>query len=603
MFSEYSKSKTISELFNLFSLIVHEESYLEDQKSIVAENNSFYPETCFTYLKNFKTFINHTVSRLSDNHQAVNIFDPNFLAVAPIEISEKRDISFENLLALCKFNDCCDINLADLESFKSFYFPSSDKGIDYKSFLDLFLPYSNKNAKKNCLKRKILYEVTNLESMNLDLKLQSQLSQILEDEIQLFKRSEEIKIKLINELRWDPIEAFNNLDNTSLSYLDFASLEIFFQNFGEKFSTKDFEALLKRINKNSNSEFIYLEDFKRLTLPFKTYFTLPEKIQNTSQSFARSQVIMERVDHAVNEDKYLILKSTYNNANVSQLSDINGPSKIRQAVFADNIEDLNKSQMNFSMNNSRFLTKSRANLTVSNPLTTSHKPLEDPQAHQSLYISKNDGVGKNVIYSRCPANKIIQDLYGEHKFTNLNNPSHGPANEFPFPFEQKQQVGNSEIVVNPKTNFDNERLLKAASHEKKIYTPLRQNPQLMLSLNNEFAVRNENLTSPFFLSKINKPLFYSNTKEMKNVNQSTILPQSQIKQSFNGSVQQWASPAKRKIFDGKEMHHSRILNSSIDGRNGMKNAQRMNEPEMARRQLIENNQNQNISKPTPPLII
>ena len=262
-FHEGEKSEIISELFNLFSLIVHEVAYLEDQKTVLAENNSFYPETTFSYLKNFMTFINHSISRLKDESGSINIFDPDFLSQVPIQISEKiKYISYENLMSFFKFNDINEIDLTDLESFKSFYFPSNDKGFDYQSFLDLCLPYSNKTARKNCIKRKILYEVTNLESLKVDLKLQTLLSQNMEDEINLFKRTEEIKIKLINEMHWDPIEAFNNLDYNSLTYLDFASLEKFFKNFGEKFSPKDYESLLRTVNKNSNSEIIYFEDFK-----------------------------------------------------------------------------------------------------------------------------------------------------------------------------------------------------------------------------------------------------------------------------------------------------------------------------------------------------
>jgi len=611
-------SEAISELFRLFSLMIHEEAYLEDQKAILSENTSFYPETAFAYLKNYQSFINHSISRERDGSQSVNIFDPSFLSQTPIEVTEKKFIAFENLLALLKFNDCNEENLADLESFKSFFFPSNDKGLDYQSFLSLFLPYSNRNAKKNCLKRKILYEVKTLESMNLDLKLQNLMAQILEDEIQLFKRMEDIKIKLANELHWDPVEAFNNLDQSSLTYLDIASLERFFQNFGEKFSSKDFQFLLKRINKNSEAEYIYFEDFKRLVLPFKTFYTQFDKVQSSqTQIFTKSQVMMERVDPAINDDKYLILKSTFRgDNNASRLSQMNSPSKIRQAVFDENALDQSKQLVFSTTQNSKYISKARPNVSVSNVLNASQKPVQNPAAHSTLYVSKNDGVaGKNMMYSRLPPNKIIQDLYGEHKFTNLAMNVHTPVKDFPFPNDQptynSQQIQKFEALVNPTTNFDNEKLLKAKMHEKNIYTPIRQNPQLLLSLNNEAAIKSQQFGSPLLYSRAKKPMFYSNTKEMQssNINNSQrILPQSgNMQQSLNIVLNQslHVSPQiQRKIFDGKEMQQSKILSASIPGNLSFnKSIGILNEPEMARKQMVENDQKGNISKPTPHLLI
>lgn len=187
-------SDAISELYRLLSLVIREEAFLEDQKSLLAENNSFYPESAFTYLKNYQIFINHSVSREMEGSEAINVFDPNFLSQTQIQVTEKKFLSYENLRFFMKFNDCNELDLTDLEMFKNFYFPSSEKGLDYQSFVSLFLPYSNRTLKKNCLKRKILYEVKTLESINLDLRLQNLMAQILEDELQLFKRLEEIKV-------------------------------------------------------------------------------------------------------------------------------------------------------------------------------------------------------------------------------------------------------------------------------------------------------------------------------------------------------------------------------------------------------------------------
>ena len=190
-------SDPISELYRLLSLVIREEAFLEDQKSLLAENNSFYPESAFTYLKNYQIFINHSVSREKEGSEAINVFDPNFLSQTQIEVTEKKFLSYENLRFFMKFNDCNEVELTDLEMFKNFYFPSPEKGLDYQSFVSLFLPYSNRTLKKNCLKRKILYEVKTLESINLDLRLQNLMAQILEDELQLFKRLEEIKVSYL----------------------------------------------------------------------------------------------------------------------------------------------------------------------------------------------------------------------------------------------------------------------------------------------------------------------------------------------------------------------------------------------------------------------
>lgn len=623
-FNESVKSDTISELFQLFSTIVREEAYLEDQKTILSENPTFYPQSAFSYLKNFKTFIAHSLTNPKDKAHSINIFDPAFLNQVPLEVSDVKYINYENFLEFLHFNDCNEIELQDLESFKSFYFASADRGIDYQSFLALFLPYSNKTVKRNAMKRKILYEVSNLQDINLSFQLQSLLAQILEDEILLFKRSEEIKIKLINEMHWDPIEAFNNLDFNSLSYLDFATLEVFFKNFGEKFSGKDFELLMKRINKDSEANHIYFEDFKKLVLPFRTYFTMPERLQTSNQSFTKSQVLMERVDHAINDDKYLILKSTMK-GDSSQISAVNygitSPSKIRQAIFHDTVLENNNNNIMYSMQSSKLPVKTRSNLSVANTLNASQKPIDNNSNQKSLYVSNNDNVlGKSMTYSRFPGNKIIQELYGEHKFSNMGN-THTPVKDFMFSSDQQPNktqpiVNNFDNIVNPNTNFDNERLIKAKSHEKKIYTPIRQNPQLMLSLNSEFQVRNQQISSPLLYSRNKKPLFYSNTKEIQNNNSNfgnnfnhqamKTLPEApKINQSVNFLIKSASPIRQRRIFEGKEMNQSRNLNNSIINEKNpvLKSILKVSEPETSKRQHNDNNKNNNVSKPTPPIMI
>lgn len=610
-FSEESKPEIISELFHLFSLIVGEENYIEDQKVLLAENEKFYPESVFIYMANYQNLIKHSISSIKDENHSVDIFDPNFVNSDPIQIKEKKYISYENLSAFFEFNDCCEIERSDLENFKGFYFPSNEKGLDFQGFVSLLLPYSNKIKRKNCLKRKILYELNTLESLKMDLKLQTLISQIFEDEIQLFKRIENIKIKLINKLHWDPIEAFNNLDQNSLGYLDFQALELFFKNFDEKLSPKDFKCILKRISKNSELEQIYFEDFKKLVLPYKTYFTSYEKILPNSMNFSKSQVLMERVDHSINDDKYLILKSTVKNED--SMLRFTSPSKIRQAIFADSIGENNNfnnnAPMAFSTQNSRVPMRARSNLIVASLLNASQKPIEKEQ--KSLYLSRNEGPGRAEIFSRCPGNKIIQDLYGEHKFMNLKTNIHTPMKDLLSPmaasnFQSPKNNITSENIVNPITNFDNERLLKTTSHEKKIYSPLRQNPQLISTLNNELNIRNENPISPLYYSTTKKPLFYSNTKEMQKsnlINSDSLRKTDTFKkvQTVSFADQSASLSNRKKIFDNNQSHLNRSLNLSLE-KSG-RSPQKLSEPEISKRHFIENNPNSNVSKPTPPLMI
>lgn len=609
-FNEESKPEIISELFHLFSLIVNEENYIEDQKVLLAQNDKFFPESAFIYMANYQNLIKHSISSINDESHSVDIFDPNFVSSTPIQIKEKKYIGYENLFTFFEFNDCCEIEKSDLENFKGFYFPSNEKGFDFQNFVSLLLPYSNKIKRKNCLKRKILYELNTLESLKMDLKLQTLISQIFEDEIQLFKRIENIKIKLINKLHWDPIEAFNNLDQNSLGYLDLQALELFFKNFDEKLSPKDFKCILKRINKNSELEQIYFEDFKKLVLPYKTYFTNYEKILPNAMNFSKSQVLMERVDHSINDDKYLILKSTVKNED--SILRFTSPSKIRQAIFADSITENNfnnNAPMAFSTQNSRVPVKTKSNMIVSNLLNVSQKPIEKEQ--KSLYISRNEGSGRAEIFSRCPGNKIIQDLYGEHQFMNLKSTHQTPMKDLLSPiaannFQSPKNNITSENIVNPITNFDNERLLKTTSHEKKIYSPMRHNPQLISTLNNELNIniRNENPISPLYYST-KKPLFYSNTKEMQKsnlINSNSLRKTDTFKkvQTVSFADQSASFANRKKIFDN-ESNLNRSLNLSIE-KSG-RSPQKLNEPEISKRHFIENNPNSNVSKPTPPLII
>lgn len=600
MFSniEQGKSEIISELFNLFSLIVSEEAFLEDQKSLLADNETFYPETAFTYMAHFQNFIKHSIKRISDESQNINIFDPNFIDENPLEVKEKKIITYENLLIFFEFNDLCDIEKNDLENFKNYYFASPEKGLDYQSFINILLPHSNKSKKKACLKRKILYELSNLESMKMDWKLQSLIAQIFEDEIFLFKRAENIKIKLINKYHWDPIDAFNNLDQNAKGFLNFDSLEIMFKNFDQKLSPKDFKSILRRINKDSEAETIYFEDFKRLVLPFNAYFTSPDKILHTSLNFSKSQVYMERVDQSVNDDKYLILKSTMKNEENYSNINSNSPIKIRQAIFSDSVID-NKSPMIFSSLTSHHPSKTKNTLVVSSLLNSSQKPIQENDQKKTLYVAKNDLAGNSQVYSRFPSSKIIQDLHGEHKFMNLKTTNHGPTNLSPKePIKPISQKINPDHLVYPITNFDND--LKNKPHEKKIYTPMRQNPQLMLSLSNEFAMKTQNLHSPLNVSKTRKPVFYSSTKEIEKKNLDNLKKTENLRMS--NTMNQSFLSSKKKIFENKELQKSGILNTSFNV-GASKSPQKLAEPEVSRRTLIENNINKNVSKPTPPLII
>ena len=431
---------------------------------------------------------------------------------------------------------------------------------------------------------------------------------------------------MANELHWDPVEAFNNLDHNSLSYLDLSSLEVFFQKFGEKFSPKDFQFLLKRINKNIDSEYIYFEDFKRLVLPFKTYSSLYEKNQSSQILCTKSQVMMERVDQAINDDKYLILKSTIkgDQNNMSRVSQAQSPSKIRQAVFDESALDHNKNQLFLSANNSKFISRAKPNVSVSGILTASMKPLQNEAGKSSMYVSRNDVAGKSMMYSRLPQNKIIQDLYGEHKFTNLSANPHTPMNNLPFPIEQQhnatsQQIPNVGGIVNPSTNFDNERVLQGKVHEKSIYTPIRQNPQLLLSLNNEVAIKSQTFGSPLLYSRAKKPLFYSNSKEMQNSNFNNNLNVSNFNSNQNnyqrvlsdaGKMQQSmmlinqsASPQRsRKIFDAGNIKTSTFLGDTSNAVVS-KSLGKLNEPEISKRQANEKDLKGNISKPTPHIVI
>lgn len=319
---ENSETPFFLSLSQLFSVIIDYENQMNDIRSLLAQNQNFYPEEAFLFLCSFSK----KTTPFEQNPEIIDIFAfqtqpsnlPNNLIVA-------NHISDSKLNDFLEYNDIFEFSMNDLKTMRNFYlFSRMKEGLDKESFFNFVLPRKSFEERKKCRNRNKLYQESYVP--NLNPSIQTLLTSLFEEELLLEKISESIKVKLAQETEWDVLKIFELFDDKSKGYLNLDDFIRFMKFTTNKFCLSDWRALTSRIGK-FNVESIAFDDFKKLIVCNETY---NKNITFIDQNQSQRNSELERIDQAFNDEKYSILRSTVKSPQ-SKISENN--SKIRYFYF------------------------------------------------------------------------------------------------------------------------------------------------------------------------------------------------------------------------------------------------------------------------------
>ncbi|KAL4432692.1 hypothetical protein ABPG74_004985 [Tetrahymena malaccensis] len=319
------------------------ESKIEEERLKLSENNQFYPEIAFNFLKNFSKHIKET-------QKTQSFFD---FSISPNDVMEYSQINsyrsgyipYSELLALLNFYS---IEYTDkvIECIIKYYDQIGyTNGMCYDAFLKMTISQSVPQAKMKVMKRKVIFETENVSQQpSLGQTVQSvkgkrgtlpplnviqSLVLIFDLECNLITFTEKEKLKLQhNPQQYTIINFFELVDVDRKGYLDFSTVFNFIKKTNNQMVPNQYLGLLRRMKKPEICETISFQDFKDFFSPVLPYFTPADTSQfdsvqlyhevnrSTVADQSRSQLLNQTAQvNNLNQSSLQIQAATYSSRN------------------------------------------------------------------------------------------------------------------------------------------------------------------------------------------------------------------------------------------------------------------------------------------------
>lgn len=156
---------------------------------------------------------------------------------------------------------------------------NSGEGFNFQTFLKLILPHSIPLARQKAQKRKLIYETNQVP--DIDPSVQQQIAKLLELEIDLFLKSEKIRVELAHDEAYNPVSMFNILDAHGNGEIEYSQVDQLMVKAQIPFKPKTFSGVVRRsrvLSKNqSTQESISFEDYRQLASVQAPYFKHPKR--------------------------------------------------------------------------------------------------------------------------------------------------------------------------------------------------------------------------------------------------------------------------------------------------------------------------------------
>ncbi|CAD8077053.1 unnamed protein product [Paramecium sonneborni] len=323
--------KNIIRVLQLFSITGQLDMDIENIRLELSENSHFYPEALFTYLKSYTPIANQ-----NQNQQQQKFFDfsdlqsSSPLVINIINSSKDGIIKFENLISFLNDFLQSSININQIQSIERIYhvnqfafqqdqaldsinneYPlpqdvtsisnkkqpkvqgttkipfakleslekvNSGEGFNYSTFKKLILSQSIPLAKQKAQKRKLIYETN--QQQNVHINVLKQFAKLLQQELDLQNKSEQIRLQLNTDKAFNHVAMFNILDVHGNGEIQYNFIEQLMNKAQIPFKPQIFKALVRRVNLQSNSnslsECVIFEGFRLLTTVQNPYFKIPK---------------------------------------------------------------------------------------------------------------------------------------------------------------------------------------------------------------------------------------------------------------------------------------------------------------------------------------
>ncbi|KAL4479280.1 hypothetical protein ABPG72_011492 [Tetrahymena utriculariae] len=383
------------------------ESKIEEERLKLSENNQFYPEIAFHFLKNFSKHIKET-------QKTQSFFD---FSISPNDVMEYSQINsyrsgyipYSELLALLNFYS---IEYTDkvLECIIKYYDQIGyTNGMCYDAFLRMTVSQSVPQAKMKVIKRKVIFETENVSQQPAQgqpaqsvkgkrgtlppLSAIQSLVLIFDLECNLITFTEKEKLKLQhNPQQYTILNFFELIDVKKKGYLDFSAVFDFIKDTKNQMVPNQYLGLLRRMKKPEICETISFQDFKDFFSPVLPYFTPADS----------SQFDSVQLYHEVN-------RSTVVDTNRSQLLNQTAlTSNLNQSVLQNQTATYN-SRNPYENSNQKVYFKDKQGRIV-----------EKNHPHEPVFIKENphftEILKSNINVVHHPNEKNIYALIPEQYF-------------------------------------------------------------------------------------------------------------------------------------------------------------------------------------------
>ncbi|CAK78979.1 unnamed protein product (macronuclear) [Paramecium tetraurelia] len=361
--------KNIIKVLQLFSVIGQLEMDIENIRLELSENSHFYPEALFQYLKLYLQPIKP--EPIPEKPQFFNFTDLQIQAPLVINvINSAKDgiIKFENIIAFMQDNTSVPPSAESLRTIERVFhinqfafqkdnvldtfnneYPlpqdviplsqipiiqiqgtskvplqqkeniekvNSGDGFNYATFQKMLLSKSIPQASQKAQKRKLIYETN--QRQQVDSSILKLFINLLQNEIALIEKSEQIRLVLNTDSSYNHVTMFNIFDSQGNGEIEYRYIEQLMNKAQIPFKPFHFKSLIRRANilaKNASaSETLNFEGYRLIATVQCPYFKIPKHEEEQLQ-----------LQHQYSR----ILGAEVNGQNSSQLSISRIPEKIR----------------------------------------------------------------------------------------------------------------------------------------------------------------------------------------------------------------------------------------------------------------------------------
>lgn len=248
----------------------HAELHLENFRKNLAENPDFEPYTAFQKLDQFSL----GYLRISDFS--------TFLSKFGHSVQEK-----------------------DIEIFFRNYDFNNDMRMNYTDFLEAVLPSTDEVLRQSAARRHTYH----LNPTQLGGKAESQLAELLLEEVNVYRTLEATKIELIRCLDWDVHAAFKAIDNTRNGCIE-AGVLVEFLEKNSKMTQEEIQPFFRKIDRDLDGKLSYTE-FVEIFHPLEKYYKTSEYYRKLSESTRKALFEIGFEEKlTINADKSAIPKDT-----------------------------------------------------------------------------------------------------------------------------------------------------------------------------------------------------------------------------------------------------------------------------------------------------